>query len=60
MKNFNIMGVYRKIRVLVGCMKNQYIGGELLKKGAWVVCRFKRGLGKKEEVMLLRDGEGGV
>ena len=33
MKNFNIMGVYRKIRVLVGCMKNQYIGGELLKKG---------------------------
>ena len=32
MKKFNIMGVYRKIRVLVGCMKNQYIGGELLKK----------------------------
>ena len=47
------MGVYWKVRFLGDCMKNQYIGGELPKKGAWAVCRFKRGLGKK------RGEEGG-
>ena len=26
-------------------MKNQYIGGNCLKKGAWTVCRFKGGGG---------------
>ena len=33
-----------------------------LTKGAWIVCRFKRGLGKKEKkegVMFLRCGRGG-
>ena len=30
---FNITGIHRKIRFLGGCMKNQYIGGELPKKG---------------------------
>ena len=30
-------------------MKNQYKGGDRLKRGAWTVCRFKGvgGLGKK-------------
>ena len=35
--------------------KNQYIG-ELSKKGAWTVCRFKRGGLAKKEVVF----EGGV
>ena len=30
-------------------MKNQYRGGDCLKRGRnWTVCRFKGGLGKKE------------
>ena len=35
MKYFSIMGVYWKIRFLGGggCMKNQYIGGKMSKKG---------------------------
>ena len=35
MKYFSIMGVYWKIRFLEGggCMKNQYIGGKMSKKG---------------------------
>ena len=34
MKNFNIMRVHRKIRFLGGAvMKNQYIGGNCLKRG---------------------------
>ena len=37
-------------------MKKQYIWGELPKKGAWTVCRFKRGLGKKRGVMFLKRG----
>ena len=28
-------------------MKNHYRGGDCLKRGAWTVCRFKGGLGKK-------------
>ena len=34
-------------------------GAESPKKGVWIVCRFKRGLGKKEKnkgVMFLRGG----
>ena len=47
MKNFNILGVDGKMWVLgegggVGVTKNQYIGGDCLKMGAWTVCRFKR------------------
>ena len=30
-----------------GVTKNQYIGGDCLKRETWTVCRFKRGLGKK-------------
>ena len=33
-KNFNIMGVHRKIQFLEGLTKNQYIGGGL-PKGGW-------------------------
>ena len=29
-------------------------GGDCLKRGAWSVCRFKGGLGKKEGVVFLR------
>ena len=43
MKSFNILGVHRKI---------QFLGAGFLKRGAWIVCRFKRGLGKKEWVFL--------
>ena len=33
-------------------MKNQYIGGNCLKRGAWTVGRFKGGHGKKEGLFL--------
>ena len=46
-KNYNIMGVHWKIWFLVGFMKNQYIAGNLLERGAWTVCRFKGGLEKR-------------
>ena len=29
-------------------MKNQYRGENCLTRGAWTVCRFKGGLGKKD------------
>ena len=39
-------------------MRNQYMGEDCLKRGAWTVCRFKGGgLSKKEGVVFLR-GEG--
>ena len=42
MKNFNILGVHRKIQFLGGGVtKNQYIGRDCLKKGTWKVFRFK-------------------
>ena len=41
-------------------MKNQYRGGDCLKKGAWTVCKFKRGFGKKDRVVFLREGGGGL
>ena len=30
-----------------GFMKNHYRGGDCLKRGAWTVCRFKKGLARK-------------
>ena len=49
MKNFNIMGVHRKIRFLGGGFtKNRYIGRNCLKRGSLDSFRFKGGLGKKE------------
>ena len=57
MKNFNIMEVHWKIQFLGrGGYEKQYMWGELPKKGAWTVCRFKRGLGKKRGVMFLKRG----
>ena len=45
-----LWGFTEKIRFLGrGFTKKNYIGGTCLKKGAWTVCRFKRGLAKKEE-----------
>ena len=44
-----------KNQVLEGFFtKNQYIGENCLKKGAWTVFRLKRGLAKKRGVMFLR------
>ena len=46
------MGVHWKILFLEGGFrKNQYVGG-LPKKGAWAVCIFKNGLGKKKGLFL--------
>ena len=60
MKNFNIIGVHWKIRFFwVGggeWKKKQCLGVNRLKRVAWIVCRFKRRLGKKEGVMFLRRG----
>ena len=50
-KNSNAMEVHWKIRFLVrgkGLWKNQYTGRYGLIRGAWIVCRFKSGFGKKE------------
>ena len=45
MKNFNILGIHWKIRLLGGGSQKTIEGGG----GAWTVCQFKKGLGKKEE-----------
>ena len=37
-----------------GFTENQYRGGAYLKRGAWTVCQFKGGLGKKEGLVFLR------
>ena len=39
-------GVHGKIRVRGDCLKRE--------GGAWTVCRFKKGLGKKEGSVFLR------
>ena len=41
-------------------MKNQYRGGDCIKKGAgaWTVSQFKGWLGKKEGEVFLRGGGG--
>ena len=51
MKNFNILGVHWKIRILGGeFTKNQYRRGDYLKRGAWTVWRFRgEGVGAWEE-----------
>ena len=57
MKNFNILGVQGKIRVLGvrggggggGGHEKPICKGESPKKGAWTIWRFKGGLCKKEE-----------
>ena len=61
MKNFNIFGVHWKIWVLGGVgggglTKNQYRGGNCLRRGAWTVYRFKGGggLARKKGMVFLR------
>ena len=39
--------------------KTQFWGVNRLERGAWIVCRFKRGLGKKERMMFFFGGGGG-
>ena len=59
MKNFNILGIHKKIWLLGGeFMKNWYRRGDCLKRrgGAWTVCRFKGGLGKKEGGGVFEEG----
>ena len=60
MKNFIIFGVHRKIQFLGGggFHKKPICRGDCLKRGgAWIVCRFKGGLGGKErQVFFLRGG----
>ena len=56
MENFDIMGVHWKIQFLEGCMKNNILGVNCLKGESWIVCRFKRALGKKEILKFLRWG----
>ena len=52
-KKFNIMGVHWRIQFLGGVHKYM---GNCLKRGAWTVCRFKRGLGKKKGVVFVCEG----
>ena len=55
MKNLNILGGSLKNPTFRrGFTKNQYRGGDCLKKGAWTVCRFKgRGsLARKKGVVF--------
>ena len=56
MKNSIILGVHWKIRLLEveGFTKKKYRGEDCLKRGAWTVFWFKRGLRKKEGVVFLR------
>ena len=56
MKNFNILGVHWKLRLLGGFSKNQYRRRDWLKMGARTVCWFKEVLDKKEGVVFLREG----
>ena len=41
-----------------GATKNQYVEGNCLKRGPWIVYRFKVDLAKKREGVLLRGWEG--
>ena len=43
-----------------GVHEKQIYRGNGLKKGAWTVCRFKGRLGKKEGVVFLKGGGGGL
>ena len=67
-KNFNILGVHGKIRVLgrrggrgarVEVTKKQYIGGDCLKReGTWTVCRFKKGTSQESGGGVFEGGRG--
>ena len=49
-----------KIKFLVseGFTKYQYVGENCLKRGAWIVCRFRRGLDKNEKGGNFEGGGG--
>ena len=54
MKNFNNYGGSLECPIFRGFTENKYIGGNCLKKGE---LEFKRGLGKKEGLVFLRQGD---
>ena len=55
MKSFNILRVHWKIQLLGrGFTKNQYRGGNCLKRGAWTVSSFKGGFARKRGMVFLR------
>ena len=54
-KILKIMGVYWKIQFSGGSQEKQY-WGDCLKKGAWTICRFDRGLEEKEEGGVFKRG----
>ena len=62
-KNFNIFGVYGKIWALEGGVgwgggyEKPIYRGDCLEKGAWTVCRFKEGLGKKRGGGVFERGD---
>ena len=56
MKNFNILGVHRKIQFLRGFHEKPISRGDCLKGGAWTVCKFKGGLARKRGVVFFRRG----
>ena len=54
------MGVHWKIWLLgKDFTKNQYEGGDYLKRGDWTVCRFNGGLGRKRGGCFWGGGGGG-
>ena len=58
-KKFNNMGVHWKIQGFFGGLhKKKFLGEGMncLKKGAWIVCRFKSGIGKKRGHVLRWGG----
>ena len=70
-KNFNILGVHGKIRVLGRgggggggggggrLQKKQYIVGDCLKReGTWTVCRFKGGTSQERGGGVFEGGRG--
>ena len=57
MKNFNIMGFTQKSNFQGGReLQKLNKQGDCLKRGAWTVCRFKRGLDKNERSGIFDGG----
>ena len=52
MKNFNIIGGLLKNLIFRRVYEKPIYRGELPKRGAWTVCRFKRSLAKKRGVVF--------
>ena len=58
MKNFNFWGSLKNPIFRVGLTKNQYRGGNCLKRGAWTVCRFKGETWQERGGGVFEEGEG--